>query len=104
MERQLPVVELKGTAFFVDVLSEELRQTDNPANRISFNLFVLTARGYTVLYDKERKCGVEDRAAVSGLDPRYEWVALPALMELDAEGIALKYGIPLEVLRPPGKK
>lgn len=100
MERQLPLVDLAGTAFCVDVLAEELRQKDNPGNRISFNHFALTGKGYRILFDKKKKCAVENRDRVSLPDPRYEWVILPALMELDAEGIALKYGIPLSVLRP----
>lgn len=30
----------------------------------------------------------------------YCWVSLPALMELDPEGMALRYDIPLEALCP----
>lgn len=100
MERQIPLVDIKGTAFYVDVQHEELRQKDNAANRISFNVFDLDGNGYTFLYDKKNRCAAEDKERITELGDQYEWVSLPALMELDPEGIALKYDIPLEILRP----
>ena len=100
MERKLPLVDVKGTAFYLDVVREELRQKGNDGNRISFNVFELDGNGYTFLYDTLLKCAVEDKDAITENDGRYQWVTLRALMELDPEGIAIKYGIPLEVLCP----
>lgn len=98
--RQLPIVEIAGTLFYVDVLHDELRQKDNPANRISFNVFDQDGDGYTFLYDSRRKNVPENRANLKQMEEGMEWITIPALMELDPEGIALKYNIPLSVLCP----
>ena len=100
MARQIPIVDVAGTSFYVDVLREELRQTDDPGNRISFNVFDQEGNGYTFLYDKSRKNVPLDIASITKLEYPYQWITLPALMELDPEGIALKYDIPLSVLCP----
>ncbi len=100
MTRQLPIVDIIGTAFFVDVQQDHLWQKDNPKNRISFSVFDQDGNGYTFLYDTQRKNTPEDKADIKELGDRYKWVTLPALMELDPEGIALKYDIPLSVLCP----
>jgi len=100
MERHLPIVDIAGTAFYVDVLLDELRQTENPGNRISFNELEESENGYSFLYDT-RTNNIPDVNTDLGKDKeRYVWVTLPALMELDPEGISGKYGIPLEVLSP----
>lgn len=103
MERSLPLVEIVGTEFYVDVLSEELRGKLDPKNRISFNVFSTDEKGYSFLYDTEKKCAASKEEDIEALGTRYRWVTLPALMELDPQGIALKYGIPLEFLNPQGK-
>lgn len=100
MERQRPVVDVRGTAFYVDVLHEDLRQKGNEKNRISFNAFYQEGDGYTFLYDTQLLNTPEDPSVISEYGDRYVWVTLPALMELDPVGIALKYNIPLEVLCP----
>jgi hypothetical protein len=100
MIRQLPVVDIAGTAFYVDVVHDELRQKDNPQNRISFNVFDQDGNGYTFLYDGKRKNVPENKAELDKMEEGMQWVTLPALMELDPEGIALKYDIPLSVLCP----
>lgn len=102
MTRQLPIVEIEKTLFFVDVLHEELRQKGNTDNRISFNAFDQEGDGYTFLYDRERK-NTPDPEELNDLienKDRFVWITLPALMELDPVGIALKYDIPLHVLCP----
>lgn len=100
MTRQLPVVDIAGTPFYVDVLREELRQQDDPHNSISFNEFDQDGNGYTFLYDKGRKNVPDSKVDLKHMEPWLEWVTIPALMELDPEGIALKYDIPLAVLCP----
>jgi len=100
MGRQLPTVNIEGTCFCVDVQREELWQKDDSRNRISFNVFDQEGNGYTFLYDRANKNAPEDKQLIKELGERYVWVTLPALMELDAEGIALKYNIPLSVLCP----
>lgn len=103
MNRHLHTVDIEGTVFYVDALREELWQKDDPSNRISFNAFHETSDGYTLLYDRERKNAAEKDDALPLKDPRYQQITLPGLMELDPEGISLKYGIPLEVLSPGTK-
>jgi len=98
MERQLPLVDIAGTAFYIDVQKEELRQKEDAGSRIPFSVFDLDGNGYTFLYDKELRRAAENRNLIAEAGNRYEWVTLPALMELDPLGIALKYGIPIEVL------
>ena len=100
MTTTLPVVDIKGTSFYVDVLHEELRQKDNSQNRISFNAFEQEGDGYTFLYDTVSKNVSPQTISDTETESRFCWVTLPALMELDPEGIALKYDIPLEVLCP----
>lgn len=100
MARQLPTVDILGTLFCVDVQKEELWQQSRPANRISFNVFNQDGDGYTFLYDLQSKGVPEDISEIAELGDRYKWVTIPALMELDPEGIALKYHIPLQVLCP----
>ncbi|QJB34906.1 hypothetical protein HF324_27680 [Chitinophaga oryzae] len=113
MKRKLPLIDIEGTWFLVDVLHEELRQKDNPVNRISFSAFYQEGEGYTFLYDKVEKNSPPELFS-DQMDPndplpdpdRYVWVTLAALMELDPIGIALKYDIPIELLcgdqAPPG--
>ncbi|AOM80064.1 hypothetical protein [Pedobacter steynii] len=100
MERHLPEVDIEGTAFYVDVMREELRQKEDRLNRISFNVFSQEGNGYTFLYDRATKNVAEADQDHPVMKETFVWVTLPALMELDAEGIALKYNIPLSVLLP----
>lgn len=100
MNRQLPIVDIAGTAFYVDVLHDELWQQDDPQNRISFNEFDQDGNGYTFLYDSRIKNTPDNRADHQHMEEEMQWVTLPALMELDPEGVALKYDIPLSILCP----
>lgn len=100
MERQLPLVDIAGTPFYVDVLHDELRQKDNPKNRISFNVFDQDGDGYTFLYDTATKNVPGPVDELPQMKESYQWVTLKALMELDPRGIALKYKIPISILCP----
>lgn len=105
MERKLPIAEIAGTSFYVDVKREELRQTDDAGNRISFNELAENKKGYSFVYDTRKK-NVPDRHSEDDRE-RTIRVTLPALMELDPAGLAEKYGIPVEVFasaaQMPGK-
>jgi hypothetical protein len=100
MKRILPLVDIVGTAFFVDVLRDELRQQDDPKNTIPFAVFEQDGDGYTFLYDTLQKNTPDSDTAMEKMEDHCQWVTLPALMELDPEGIALKYNIPIEILCP----
>lgn len=99
MERHLPIVDIAGTEFYVDVLRDELRQKINPQNRISFDELKENENGYSFVYDVQAK-NIPPVNTDEEKEGKYLWVTLPALMELDPEGISRKYGIPLEALSP----
>lgn len=109
MQRKLPIAEIEGVAFYVDAEQEVLWQMDKPANRISFNAFFPRNNGYAFLYDRRSHSWAWDREEINRHLEEHCWVTLPALMELDPEGMALRYDIPLEDLcpdtmpRPPEK-
>ncbi|OJV52272.1 MAG: hypothetical protein BGO31_05425 [Bacteroidetes bacterium 43-16] len=100
MSRKLTTVEIKGTVFEVDAFREVLRQADDRHNTIPFQVFDKEGDGYRLLYDPLTRNIPRSKKAVLADPDRYCWVILPALMELDPEGIALRYEIPLEVLCP----
>jgi len=80
---------IEGTAFLVDIHQEVLRQTDNPANEISF-VRDMTDHGshYSLYYDPEEK-----NILRKTYNPRQiSELAVPKLIELDPEGMAAKYG------------
>lgn len=95
-----PIVTIEGTLFYVDVLRDELRQKDNAANRISFSVFDQHGDGYTFLYDTATQSAADIDTGQPVMKETFKWVTLPALMELDPEGIARKYDIPLAILCP----
>lgn len=102
MNRQLPLISIDGTAFFVDVIHDCLRQQLNLENRIPFEVFEQHGDGYSFLYDRKQKCAVTDQGHPEE-NSRYVKITIPALMELDPQGIALKYHIPLEMLCPENR-
>ena len=98
MVRKLPIAEIAGTPFYVDVSREELRQADDGGNRISFNELSESKGGDSFIDDTRTKnvpqCGSDSENKSGSLVK----VTLPALMELDPVGLAEKYGIPIEIL------
>lgn len=97
--RSLPIIEIDNVEFCMDVDREALWQRDNPRNQISFNDIQPSSEGpgYTFIYDRLLRNVARDfpEEIEAG---RYLKITLPALMELDPEGLSLKYGIPLELL------
>ncbi|HEX7691382.1 MAG TPA: hypothetical protein VF408_03275 [Sediminibacterium sp.] len=86
MERELPVIEICGTRFLVDVVKEELRQKDNPRNTIAFYEMMQNDRGFVLCYDRASK------TAFRGQEGEYrrrsselELVQLPPSYQLDQE-------------------
>jgi len=93
MKRDLPVFSIEGTDFLVDVYRLELRQKDNPANRILFENMRDVDDGYTINYSTTAK----------NLPPLSEqnWITvkLPDWVVLDPLGMAKKYGLTQEELK-----
>lgn len=100
MNRQLPIAVIDGIRFCVDVARDELWQQDAPQNRIPFSVFHQRKDGYTFLYNLKARSVPKDKEDALNHYAELVWVTLPALMELDPEGIALRYDIPFEALCP----
>jgi len=103
MGRKLSTVDIMGTLFEVDASREELRQKDDALNRIPFHVFDQEGDGYRFLYDPQHKNLPVSKKAIMEAPEMFCWVIVPALMELDPEGIAMRYDIPIEVLCPEDK-
>ncbi|WP_433903277.1 hypothetical protein [Sphingobacterium puteale] len=98
MGRRLSTVDIRGTLFEVDAFREALIEKGNPKNRIPFQVFDQEGNGYRFLYDLQNKNVPQKKSVVMEDPDRYCWVIIEALMELDPEGIAMRYDIPFEVL------
>ncbi|GGC33429.1 hypothetical protein GCM10011386_26900 [Parapedobacter defluvii] len=55
MERQLPIYEIDGTPFHVDMEHGEFREVLNPGNRIPFDEMLFKGNHYELVYDRETK-------------------------------------------------
>jgi hypothetical protein len=86
-ERKLPIYTIAGTEFIVDVEKEELRQADQPGNKISFDEMDYRTSHYYFHYDADLK-----NLPVS-LSATYEVIQVPNMTELDPLGMAQKYGM-----------
>jgi len=83
------IFTIEGTAFVVDIDQQVLRQTDNPANEISFTRD-MTDHGshYSLCYDPREK-NIPRQAYNPG---QIKEITVPKLIALDPEGMAAKYG------------
>jgi hypothetical protein len=94
MERELPIYEIMGTEFLIDIEKNELRQLDNPENTISFNTMREWAKNYEFRYNPITKNLPAIGNAQLGIE-----VAIPQKVYLDPEGMSLKYQIPVAELK-----
>ncbi|GAA4910020.1 hypothetical protein [Mucilaginibacter defluvii] len=93
--RILPVFDLYGTDFIVDVNKQVLREAERPANEISFISDMSEHQNlYLLRYDQVTK-----RPEAERTDQYIEVTEVPSLIELDPEGMSLKYSIPVEQLK-----
>lgn len=90
--RTVPVLIIEGTSFEVDIEKQELRQTNDRDNKISFiNNMQDHGTFYRLLYDLDEKHAVEDL-----FDPnRVKTIDLPPLTQLDPEGMSEQYQVPV---------
>lgn len=82
------MITLSGTIFLADVSKNELRQLDDPDNRISIFEMHDIGTGYAFEYDARSK-NIADAFSES---TSHTEIVLPQLVNLDPEGIAEKYG------------
>ncbi|MES2457845.1 MAG: hypothetical protein V4594_19965 [Bacteroidota bacterium] len=92
MERALPVIDIKGTKFIVDVANDELKQLDNPDNTIWFPHMQDRITHYVLAYDLEKKTRLP-----YSTDTTIE-VNIPTLISLDPQGMAETYNINIKDL------
>jgi len=95
MERELPIVKIEGTEFLVDVSQALLREKDRPENTIPVFEMNDDGGGYSFEYDRQRRNMPDPWDS----DPDVIVVNLPPLVEMDPEGMALKYGTTVEELK-----
>ncbi|WP_343560924.1 hypothetical protein [Sphingobacterium sp.] len=91
MERQLPTLKIEGTTFLVDVEQMVLVHLDDPDTKIRFAEMDNEDTHYTLEYDIAHK----DIAGIHTKNNDLKLVEIPRMTQLDAEGMALKYNVPL---------
>lgn len=99
MEKELPIINIEGTDFIVDVMKDELREKANPENVMSFaqmqgNGF---GNGYSFHYDLNLK-NFPDTELFDDDGYAGEMVEknIPDLVKIDPERLAEKYNLTLE--------
>lgn len=99
MQRELPVIDLHGTAFILDVINEELRQKENTENIIPIKNMSYQGygKGYLFSYDPELR-NIPSNKEITAYDPAEAQirVAIPELAKLDPAGMAQKYGLKID--------
>ncbi|UZJ63944.1 hypothetical protein OKW96_16240 [Sphingobacterium sp. KU25419] len=89
--RELPLFQIGGTDFFVDIQRHQLREKDNPHNRITLGN-VKEEYGFSFFYydtlTKNRYNG-----GTAELPERVMLIIMPPLKELDPIGLARKHGL-----------
>ncbi len=92
-------ITIQGTIFEVDIETQRLVERANPANAISF-IDQMTDHGthYSMYYDLERKNQYDTGMGDYNSD---DWnaVKIPRLIDLDPQGMAERYGIPVDQLK-----
>ncbi|QRY55577.1 hypothetical protein [Sphingobacterium siyangense] len=95
MGRELPIVKIEGTEFLLDVDKVQLREKENPGNIISF--FEMDDEGQAYRFEYNRKSRNLPEPWDHSAD--ITTVRLLQLVELDPEGMCLKYGLSAEDIK-----
>lgn len=98
MKRELPVYNIEGTDFIVDVDGLQLTEKANPENVIPVLDMRDSGDGYEFEYSSEIKNMPALFADIKGVTR----IKIPELVKLDPVGMAEKYSYPPEAI--PGKK
>lgn len=93
MERELPVINIEGTDFVVDVNKLELAEKENYKNVIPFEDMRYTGNGYTFEYSHKNK-------NIPGMFARESTtVRIPEFIILDPIGMANKYHFHIDEIK-----
>jgi hypothetical protein len=90
--KPLPITDIGGTPFFVDLLRMEFREVDDPANRISFYDLHDNGDHLLLFYDKKTRKACQTPGKVSRNRSPMKIVRLPPLSELDPFAYTLLKG------------
>lgn len=97
MERELPIINIEGTDFLVDVIKEELKEKANIQNVIGINKMYYVGDGYSFDYDPKSKNHFEHQFSKSfGDDRKYIKTKLPELVKLDPLAMSEKQNLTIE--------
>lgn len=93
MEKEMPIYNIEGTAFFVDVNTFQLKEVGNEQNLISCTDMADFGNGYRFDYNRERK-------NIPGLFQKTDAIIdLPAFTILDPEGMAKRFCLTIELVK-----
>jgi len=96
MLRVLPLIDIHGKQFIVDVAKTEIRQLGEPQNTISFNDMIDCGNQYTFLYDTR----LQGTPRADSQDPSsFVQINIPSMVQLDPVGMAEKYGKTVEEIK-----
>ncbi|MCT4317832.1 hypothetical protein [Elizabethkingia anophelis] len=94
MERELPIINIEGTNFIVDIENLQLREKSDENNVIPFGYMSEVSGGYEFEY------GVESKNIHNiWIDEESMRVKIPELVELDPLGMSIRYNMPLDELK-----
>lgn len=104
MERDLPIISIKGTDFVVDVINGELRERDRQQNimDIKYMNYVGNGKRYTFFYDLITK-NLPTKERISEIvftdNNEVQEVKIPELNSIDPIGMAKKHNLSLEEVK-----
>lgn len=87
MPRLLPMVNVYGTEFFLDMRLNELRQVDDPTNRIDYQQLGIDEFHHVIFYDTRTKNAFTGTYQQARLTDSVKQVILPPLDLMIREGI-----------------
>lgn len=102
MERELPIIDIEGTDFIVDVQKEELREKDSPLNVMKIKAMHYNGphQGYYFTYDRSTRNFPEmDKFMAEQRSVDLVNVEIPELNKIDPIGTAEKYNVILDKAR-----
>lgn len=86
-KRQLPIVKIHDTDFYVDLKGLEFRQVDNPNNAISFRDVQDNGDHTSVMYDPKTKNAFQGTWHEMSEREDVKLLRLPAMINLDREAL-----------------
>src|SRR4051794_5319953 len=98
MERKLPIIEIEGTQFIVDIINEELREKDRPENILDIKKmsYMGLNKGYSFYYDVEIRNYPKD---LPFSDDDFKKIDIQDFSKIDPYGMALKYNTSVEKVK-----